>query len=200
MTSSQAMHWSTSWSCTATMCVLVSVQHAAQPTYAVPCTCVPVPLRLVPHLVHGRMWINTITSWIRTMAFRVSRNPESRDLVVLVVVTTSALALHTLRVLLRGLCVWCLCTAAHCYGSWCHAGIHCSPMVLLTILWIISWGPPNSSRPALLRSAGGESSGARHAVLWTDACAACGATGIATLADSMTTIAPTTCDPYHQLT
>ena len=40
------------------------------------------------------------------------------------------------------LCVWWLCTAAHCYGSWCHAGIHCSPMVLLTILWIFSWGPP----------------------------------------------------------
>ena len=52
------------------------------------------------------------------------RNTESRDLVVLVVVTTSALALHTLRVLLR--------------GSVCVVSLHCC-----ALLWLVvpCWHP-----------------------------------------------------------
>ena len=58
------------------------------------------------------------------------RNTESRDLVVLVVVTTSAPALHTLRVLLR--------------GSVCVVALHCC-----ALLWLVvpCWHPLFANGP-----------------------------------------------------
>jgi len=89
------------------------------------------------------------------------RNPESRDLVVLVVVTTSAPALHTLRVLLRGsVCV----VSLHCCALlWlvvpCWHPLFAMVLLMILLDHLVGRTFPNSPRPALLRSAGGESSG-----------------------------------------